>query len=128
MIAENALRSPFRPEGFSFDGLNALAGARCLSCGETFFPARPACLNCSGTRMEPVALSTRGKIYAYTVIHRAPAGFEAPYGCGWVLTDDGVKLWSMFKGSIEKLRVGLEVEMVFDRLGDRTVYFFQPSY
>lgn len=72
-------------------------------------------------------MSARGKIYSFTVIHRAPTGFPAPYGCGWVLTEDGIKLWAMFKGAIERLRVGLPMEMVFGRLGERTIYYFQPA-
>lgn len=123
----NPLRTPFRPEGFDFAGQIALQGVRCVDCGERYFPPRPACLNCSGTRLEPITTSTRGKIYSYTVIHRAPAGFQAPYGCGWVLSDDGIKLWAMFKGPVERLCVGLPMEMVFDKLGDRTIYYFQPA-
>lgn len=127
METTNQLRTPFRPEGFDFAGQRALQGVRCLDCGEHFFPPRPACLSCSGTHLEPISVSPRGKIYSYTVIHRVPAGFQPPYGCGWVLTGDGIKLWAMFKGPIEKLRVGLPVEMVFDKLGERTIYYFQPT-
>jgi uncharacterized OB-fold protein len=120
------LKNPFRPEGFDFSGLDALPGARCLDCGERFFPPRAVCLSCVGTRLEPITVSTRGKIYAFTVIHRAPAAFPAPYPCGWILTDDGVKLWAMFKCPVEKLRVGLPMEIVFDKLADRTIYYFKP--
>lgn len=120
------LKNPFRPEGFDFSGQNVLQGARCLDCGERFFPPRSVCLLCSGTQLEPITLSTRGKIYAYTVIHRAPTGFQPPYGCGWVLTDDGIKLWAIFQGPVEKLRVGLPMEMIFDKLADRTIYYFKP--
>ena len=121
------LRTPFRPEGYDFAGQRELQGAVCLDCGEHFFPPRAACLACSGTRVEPAAVSPRGKIYSFTVIHRAPAAFQPPYGCGWVRTDDGIKLWAMFKGPIEKLRVGLPVRMVFDKLGERTIYYFEPA-
>jgi uncharacterized OB-fold protein len=120
------LRTPFRPEGFDFKGQAALQGARCLDCGEYFFPPRPACLACSGTQLEPVFLNPRGKVYSFTVIHRAPAAFPTPYGAGWVITEDGIKLWGMFKGPVEKLRVGIPVELVFDTLGDRTIYYFKP--
>lgn len=126
METDDQLRTPFRPEGFDFNGQTALRGAYCLDCGEYFFPPRPACLACSGTRLEPTFLNGRGKIYSFTVIHRAPAAFQTPYGAGWVLTEDGIKLWGMFKGPVEKLRVGLPMEIVFDTLGDRTVYYWQP--
>jgi uncharacterized OB-fold protein len=118
--------TPFRPEGFDFTGQTALQGARCLHCGEPFFPPRAVCLICSGTRLEAISISPRGKIYSYTVIYRAPAGFHTPYGAGWVLTEDGIRLWGMFKGPPEKFRVGLPMEMVFDELGDRTIYYFRP--
>ena len=121
------LRTPFRPEGYDFSGQTQLQGSCCLDCGEHFFPPRAVCLACSSTRLEPVALSPRGKIYSYTVIHRAPAAFQPPYGCGWVRNEDGVKLFGMFKGQPEKLRVGLPVQIVFDKLGDRTIYYFQPA-
>lgn len=71
-------------------------------------------------------VSQRGTIYSYTVIHRAPSGFQTPYGCGWVITEDGIKLWTMFKGPVEILQVGLPVRIIFDRLADRTIYYFEP--
>lgn len=126
MDTNTQLRTPFRPEGFDFAGLTALQGARCAGCGESYFPPRLACLKCAGTHLEPITVSTRGKIYSFTVIHRAPAGFQAPYGCGWVLSEEGIKLFGMFKGPTEKLRVGLATEMVFDKLSERTAYYFQP--
>ena len=127
METNNQLRTPFRPEGFDFAGQEALQGVRCLDCGENFFPPRPVCLSCSGNHLEPIQVSTHGEIYSYTVIHRAPAAFQTPYGCGWVLTDNDVKLWAMFKGAIEQLRVGLPMQMVFDKLGERTIYYFKPA-
>jgi uncharacterized OB-fold protein len=125
--ATNQLKSPFRPEGFDFSNLDELQGARCLDCGERFFPPRPACLSCSGTNLEPISVSKYAKIYSYTVIHRASAGFPTPYGCGWVVTDDGIKLWAMFKGPIDQLRVGLPMRIVFDKLADNTIYYFEPA-
>lgn len=77
--------------------------------------------------MEPDLVSRRGKIYSFTVIHRAPASFQTPYAAGWVLTEDGIKLWGMFRGPVEKLQVGQSMEMVFDKLGDRTIYYFKPA-
>ncbi|MBI5033030.1 MAG: OB-fold domain-containing protein [Chloroflexi bacterium] len=127
METNNQFRTPFRPEGFDFAGQDALQGVRCLDCGERFFPLRSVCLACSGNHLETIRVSTRGKIYSYTVIHRAPAAFQTPYGCGWVLTDDGIKIWAMFKAAIEKLRVGLPMEMTFDKLADRTIYYFKPT-
>ena len=127
METSNQLRTPFRPEGYDFAGKQQLQGSRCRDCGEHFFPPRSICLACSSTRVEPVAVSPRGKIYSYTVIHRAPPAFQPPYGCGWVRTDDGIKLWAMFKGPLDKLRDGLPMEMVFDKLGDKTIYYFQPA-
>lgn len=123
----NELRTPFRPEGFDFNGLEALPGAHCLDCDERFFPSRNVCLACSGTNIEPIPINTHAKIYSYTVIHRAPPAFKTPYGCGWVITEDGVKLWTMFKGPIEKLRVGMPVKIAFDKLGDQTIYYFEPA-
>jgi uncharacterized OB-fold protein len=127
METSDQLKTPFRPEGFDFKEQTALQGARCLDCGEYFFPPRPVCLVCSGTQLELTPVSPRGKIYSFTVIHRAPTAFQTPYGAGWVLTDDGIKLWGMFKGPVEELRVGLPVEMIFDKLGERTIYYFRPA-
>jgi len=57
-----------------------LIGSRCTSCGRTFFPWQPVCRVCmrDGT-MEETALSTRGKIDTFAVVHVAPLGFKAPY-------------------------------------------------
>lgn len=116
--------TPFRPEGFDFHGQSALTGVRCLACGEHFFPPRRRCLCCGAAELAPVALARTGTVRSYTVVYRAPKGFEAPYACGWIQLPEGVTLWSLLRVPPERLRVGLEVALTFARIGDRTVYCF----
>jgi uncharacterized OB-fold protein len=52
-----------------------LIGGRCTSCGSYAFPpTAPSCPNpsCSGTELEPVSLSRRGRLWSWTVARYAP--------------------------------------------------------
>lgn len=119
----------FRPDALEVGpGGGRLIGARCPACGAHFFPRRELCSRCLG-HLEPVALSGRGTVHTFTVIHQAPPGFEAPYVLAYVDLPEGVRVLGQLEG---EPAIGAQVELVLrtvgqDDQGRRVVGFrFRP--
>jgi uncharacterized OB-fold protein len=87
--------------------------------------------------LEDVLLSGKGKIVSFSVVAQPPAGGfykgPVPYAYGAVQLPEGVELLSLFTGSLDELQVGMEVEMVIEKLFDDdegneiTTYKFIPT-
>lgn len=101
----------------------SLIGLRCKNCGHINFPAREICAKCGKkSEFEPIKLSGKGKIYSYTII---AAGSMPPefllqekyvgsYPVGVIELEEGPKVVAQLTDyKAEKLRIGLEVEVVF---------------
>ena len=67
---------------------------RCDDCRRFTFPPKPFCPHCWSRRVSWAELSGRGRLYAATTIHAAPAAFrgEAPYRVGIVDLEEGLRL------------------------------------
>ncbi len=107
-----------------------LAVQKCDNCGTLRFPAAPMCLACDSPRSSWVNVSGRGKVFSFTIMHRAyhPA-FKAPYTLAVIELDEGVKMTSDVVG-IEpaKVKCGMAVEVMFDKLSDEvTLPRFRPA-
>ena len=117
-----------------------LIGSRCLFCGELYFPRKKKglCIHCQRRTLEDVPLSGKGKIVSFSVVMQPPAGGfykgPVPYAYGAVELPEGVELFSLFTGNLDQLQVGMEVEMVIERLFDDeegneiTTYKFIPTH
>ena len=108
-----------------------LQAQRCGSCGHLRWPPSVLCPKCLAEGGEWVALSGRGTIYSFIVVHRPqhPAFFgDAPYNVVVVELEEGVRLHSTaVECANEDLRVGMPVEVVFDRVNDEvTLPRFRP--
>jgi len=103
------------------DGQPHLMGSRCSACGKVFFPQQTLCTECfqEGT-LKPNPLSTRGKLYAFTIVEReslAPKGFTVPYSYGYVDLPEGVRVLSKIIGwTPETLKINAQVEFVLEAL------------
>lgn len=97
-----------------------LLGNKCSSCGKVFFPKRAICPDCfTDDTLTEFELSSRGEIYAYTVVHYPPPlGFEVPYAYGYVeLTEDNIRVFTMFtQCDPEKLQIGMDVELTIEKM------------
>ena len=73
---------------------------RCEACGRLSFPPKAICPHCWSRRIAWQDLSGRGRLYACTVVHAAPAAFrhEAPYRVAIVDLDEGVRLATRLLG------------------------------
>jgi hypothetical protein len=116
-----------------------LLGSRCHSCGETFLGKVAACENCQSRDLEEMALSRRGTLYTYTIIrHRPPGDYIGPepfvpYAVGMVELPEGLRILAVLTGcDIEQLRIGMELELVVEKLyqdaeGNEVItYKFRP--
>lgn len=67
---------------------------RCTSCRRATFRPKPFCPHCWHRETIWEAVGGRGKLYAQTVIHAAPATFreEAPLRVGIVDLDEGLRV------------------------------------
>jgi uncharacterized protein len=115
-----------------------LEGHKCTACGAIFLGEREACSKCAARgRLEPVRLSNRGTLYAYSIVHRSFPGVAVPYISAIVDLDGG----GTVKGNLvdiepdpSKLRFDMPVEVVYrdalgrkDKEGNAYIsYFFRP--
>lgn len=116
-----------------------LLGSRCNKCGEVFFVTRVWCENCQSEELSTVQLSTKGKLWSYTVIRSAPHApypfrdnFK-PFAVGWISLPDGLRiLASITDCDIDNLKVGLDMELVVKALftdaegREIVTYYFKP--
>ena len=119
-----------------------LLGSRCQSCARVEFPARPACMACGSDQVEIEELPQRGTLWTWTVqcfMPKSPydSGETAesfqPYGVGYVELPGAVRVEGrLTENDPEKLRIGMEMEVVFDTWtrdtqGDEVIsYAFRP--
>jgi uncharacterized OB-fold protein len=97
----------------------ALVGEVCPHCDAKIFPPRDVCPHCGGEAKTQYAFSGKGKVYSYTVMRDAPAGYEEniPYTVAVVALDEGPKVTAQLTdlGS-EPVEIGMPVEMVTRRI------------
>lgn len=116
-----------------------LEGHKCGACGAIFLGERSTCSKCGARdKMEATRLSNKGKLYAYSIVHRSFPGIEVPYVSAIVDLEGG----GTVKGNLidiepdpDKIPFDLEVDVVFeDALGRKDKdgnsyisYFFRPA-
>jgi uncharacterized OB-fold protein len=116
-----------------------LEGQKCKSCSAVFTDKRSVCAKCGGRdTLETVKLSSKGKLYSYSIVHRSFPGIETPFVSAVVDLEGGGTL----KGNLinvepspENVKFDMPVEVVFkDALGrkdkegnDYICFFFQPA-
>ena len=109
----------------------ALLGTRCKACGTMFFPREESfCRNpaCSSTEFEELELSRRGRLWSYTnnaypppAPYVSPSDPYEPFAIAAVELEREkmVVLGQVVAGvSVEDLEVGMEMELVLDRLSE----------
>ncbi len=103
---------------------------RCRQCAAYVFIPQPCCTRCQSTQLEWVASSGRGKVYSFSVVHRAPRPqFEVPYIVAVIELEEG---WHMLSNVLEcpvdAVAVDLPVEVAFRKMTEEiTLPYFVPS-
>jgi uncharacterized OB-fold protein len=105
---------------------------RCRGCGVLRFPARALCSACLSTDADWVAVSGRGEIYSFNVMHQVyHPGFaaEVPYAVVLVRLAEGPKMISNVVGvDVRAVRIGMPVRVVFEQVSDEiTLPKFTPA-
>lgn len=107
---------------------------RCNACGEWCHVPRVTCPNCASTDWAWQRVKGTGRVFTWTVVHRAmhPAFADAvPYAVVVVELDEGPRIVSgIVDCKPEDLVMEMPVEVVFeadDRLGERVLPRFRPS-
>ena len=101
-----------------------LYGTRCISCNSYYFPKKLSCNNphCKEKKAEEVLLSTRGKLWSYTVMRHKPqppfmSDSDPPYPMGLVELSEGIRVAGLITGcEFEDLKVGIDMELVIETL------------
>jgi len=80
------------PSVGSAGGEACLMGARCRDCARLWFPSGPVCAGCRSQAIDPAPLSRTGRLYAWSRLHVAARGWDAPYVLGYVDLPEGVRV------------------------------------
>jgi uncharacterized OB-fold protein len=106
----------------------------CDDCGQSHFYPRPICPLCFSRNTKWVQSSGRGKLYAFTIVHRGPTpAFQdrVPYVAALVQLDDGPRLPTTLVDVApdpSAIHIGMALEVVFDDVTDAvTLPRFRPS-
>ena len=100
----------------------------CEDCGKLSFPPKTFCPHCWSTRIRWTGLSGRGRLYAQTMIHAAPAIFrdEAPYRVGIVDLQEGLRIATRLL-SDEAPKLDTSVEIVTLLYTDGPLFAARPN-
>ncbi|MFO7942929.1 MAG: Zn-ribbon domain-containing OB-fold protein [Anaerolineales bacterium] len=97
----------------------ALTGEVCPHCSAKIFPPRDICPECGDEAKTEYEFSGLGKVYSFTEIFNAPAGFETsvPYTVALVQLDEGPVVTAQLTDLGEQeVEIGMPVEMTTRRL------------
>jgi uncharacterized OB-fold protein len=132
--ADDPRRLP-APEGEGAFYWTAGAGGRllicrCHACARYLHPPLPRCPQC-GEAVGPQPVSGRGRIASFTVNHQAWApGLEVPFVFAAVELAEQAELYvftNIVNCAIDEVRIGMAVEVVFERHDDVFLPMFRPA-
>jgi len=96
-----------------------LIGSRCRNCQEVMFPQRPICLNCFGKDLEQIRLSSKGRLFTFTINHQGPREFSTPYASGYIDLQEGVRIYSLLTDwEAKDLKIGAEMELIIEKMAE----------
>ncbi len=114
----NALTAPYWQAALQRE----LKLPRCGDCGKFHFYPRSACPHCRSQKLAWAAVSGKGEVYSFTVVHRAPSkGFEAdvPYVVAVIALDEGPHLMSrLIDVKPDAVHIGQRVTVDFQQCAD----------
>lgn len=116
---------------YRFMNEGKLMAGRCKKCGKIHFPPRQLCDECLSNKFEWTQIPTRGKLLTYTIIHIAPAQFQAmtPYAIGIIGLDNGLKIPGMIKEApIDKIEVKMPLSIVLEPCTGTGLWPQWPKY
>ena len=124
---------PRLPEGLFETGAAGprLLGVQCLSCGRSFFPKPPICLDCLSDRLQGTRLSSEGTLECFTTVHMPALNISPPYCVGYVRLPEKLRIFAPIEAGDAMLRVGMTMRLADYRLGrgaeKAPAYCFVPA-
>ena len=124
---------PAAPLELTEEGPRLVAG-RCVECSGYTFPLRERCPACGGA-VERILLPPRGTLWTWTTQGFEPKppyvpdddGDFVPYAVGYVEIPGYVRVEGrLTEADPARLRIGMPMEIVELRRGDRVTYAFAP--
>ncbi len=109
MSLPSALAHNIRRDGAG----GTLVAQRCRQCTTVLFPAGSICAKCGSNELDQIELSSTGRVWSWTMVHRAPAGMKAPYFVAWVDFPEGPRLFGQVSGEPGSLHSGMKVRLAF---------------
>ncbi len=95
---------------------------RCTKCHAERHPPAPCCKSCGSHELDVRDTAGTGVVYTYTVVHqKLIPGMPEPYVVASIELDgtDGLRIVSnVVDIDPSKVRVGMEVEVVFEKMSD----------
>lgn len=99
-----------------------LTAQRCRECRSFQHPPRAMCSACGAFELEWSAVSGRGRVFSYTIVHHpiGPVRDRVPYNVVLVDLDDapGVRLVSNLIDAPDGVTIGQPVEVAWERIND----------
>ena len=99
-----------------------LTAQRCTSCERLRHPPAPICAACRSTDFDWQELSSRGRVYTYTIVHRPVApDQDVPFIVIAVELDgaDGLRMVSnLVDVPPDAVQIGMPVELVWEDMSD----------
>ena len=102
---------------------------QCTRCGGFEWTPQMACSRCLEETLQWVTATGRGSVYSYSVVHR-PQGpaFVPPYVVAIVTLAEGPHMLSdLVDVAPEDVRIGMDVEVAFEDVGEVALYHFRPA-
>jgi uncharacterized protein len=94
---------------------------RCAACGQYQFPPQAFCRHCASGDVRWVAVSGRGKVLSYTVVHWSPNpayAAHAPYSLALIELDEGPRMLTNIVGCPPgEVSIGMVVSVIFEQCG-----------
>lgn len=91
----------------------------CLACQHVQFYQQAICRECGSSQLEHRPASGRGKVYSYSIVHRAPGPAfkqDTPYAVLLVELEEGPRMISSFIGNDPStVTFDMRVELVCER-------------
>ena len=107
---------------------------KCKSCGAVIAPPKGMCYSCGGTDFEWTAVSGKGKLVSFTVIHISAEEFqdEAPYFVAIVELEEGTRitarLLDLDPNEPKKVQLGMPMKLDYATGTSGKVYLaFRPA-
>lgn len=124
MIYEKPLPVPGVEDGPFWEATrqHSLRLPQCQSCGHIWFPPYATCPRCLSVERDWVTATGRGQIFAFTIFDRVYLRSfqnDIPYHVALIRLHEGPMLYgNIVDLGEQQIRIGLEVEVVFDDVTD----------